>query len=62
MKTHKVIDLISLAEDQGVFCGTMDECLDFKSTQGFGYMIVPMTRYEIEENNKGITINIVVIK
>lgn len=54
MKTHKVLDLF-YHEDEGndVFSGTYQECLDFKSEQnGFGYVIVPMTKAEIELENK----------
>lgn len=49
MKTHKVIDLV-YHEDEGndVFCGTYQECLDWKLEQGYGYQVVPMTKEEIE--------------
>ena len=49
MKTHKVIDLV-YHEDEGndVFSGTYQECLEWKSEQGFGYQVVPMTKEEIE--------------
>lgn len=52
LKTHKVIDVI-LTEEEGneVFVGTLRECEDWKSEQGFGYKIVPLTFAEIEIHN-----------
>lgn len=48
MKTHKVVDLV-YHEDEGndVFDGTLEECLNWKAEQGFGYEVVPMTKEEI---------------
>lgn len=52
IKTHKVIDII-LTEEEGneVFVGTRQECEVWKSFQGFGYMIVPLTLSEIADHN-----------
>lgn len=46
-------------EDEGneVFSGTYQECLDFKSEQGFGYQVVPMTKEEIEYERKKLQSN-----
>lgn len=51
-KTHKVIDLV-YHEDEGneVFVGTRQECEEWKAEQGFGYKIVPLTRYELKIHN-----------
>jgi len=48
-KTHKVIDTV-YHEDEGndVFAGTLQECHEWASQQGFGYEVVPMTREEIQ--------------
>jgi len=53
MKTHIVIDLV-YHEDEGnqAFVGTHQECMDFVVEQGFGFEIVPMTKEEIEFENK----------
>ena len=51
MKTHKVIDIV-LNDSIGIYSGTLQECLTFKEEQGFGYMIAPMTKEEIELENK----------
>lgn len=52
LKTHEVIDL-HYTEDEcnGCFVGTVDECNEFVAEQGmtyFMYMVVPMTKEEIE--------------
>ena len=53
MKTHKVIDLVYHEDENNeAFVGTQQECLDWKSEQGFGYQVVPMTKKEIEFENK----------
>lgn len=50
MKTHKVIDLVyHESEGNDVFSGTYQECLEWKTKQGFGYQVVPMT---MENKNK----------
>lgn len=53
MKTYKVIDLV-YHEDEGnvAFTGTLEECTEWKSEQGFGYQIVPMTKEEIKFENQ----------
>jgi hypothetical protein len=52
MKTHKVIDLVYHDDENNVvFSGTHQECLDWKSEQGFGYQVLPMTPEEIEFEN-----------
>lgn len=49
MKTHKVIDLVYHEdEDNDIFLGTYQECLEWEIKQGFGYQIIPMTKEEIE--------------
>jgi len=55
LKTHKVIDIV-YHEDEGneVFVGTRQECEDWKSSQGFGYKIVPMTLEEINIHNNEV--------
>jgi hypothetical protein len=52
MKTHKVIDLV-YHEDEGnqAFVGTYEECQNWKSEQGFGYQVVPLTKEELEAYN-----------
>ena len=52
LKTHKVIDMI-LTEEEGneVFVGTRQECEDWKSSQGFGYIIIPLTLSETADHN-----------
>lgn len=48
MKTHKIIDL-TYHEDEGngVFVGTVEECLDWISEQGdFGFEMVELTPTE----------------
>jgi hypothetical protein len=52
-KTHKVIDLV-YHEDEGneVFVGTRQECEDWKSEQGFGYQVVPLTKEEMKVVNE----------
>jgi len=49
--THKVIDLV-YHEDEGneAFTGTYQECLEWKSDQGFGYQIVPLMKEELEHS------------
>ena len=56
IKTHKVIDLV-YHEDEGneVFAGTRAKCEEWKSKQGFGYKIVPMTLEEINIYNNEIS-------
>jgi len=41
--THEVVDLV-YHEDEGniAFEGTYEECQDWKSEQGFGYMVRPI--------------------
>ena len=53
MKTHKVIDCV-YHEDEGqdAFSGTLQECHDWISEQGFGYQIVPLLKSEIESYNQ----------
>ena len=47
MKTHKVIDLIYRDDEYNVvFIGTYQECMDWKSNQGFGYMVLPLSKIE----------------
>lgn len=41
MKTHKVIDVISL-NAHALFYGTREECSQWKAGQGFGYKTVPL--------------------
>lgn len=49
MKTHKVIDMVYTEEEgNSVFAGTLKECQEWASQQGFGYQVVPMTKEEIE--------------
>jgi hypothetical protein len=52
MKTHEVLDLHYTEDEcQGCFVGTLQECEDFVSQQGFAhfmYRIQPMTKEEIE--------------
>lgn len=51
MKTHQVLDLHYMPEEgQGCFDGTLQECIDFTSTQSphFMYKVVPLTKEEIE--------------
>jgi hypothetical protein len=52
-KTHIVIDEI-YHEDEGnqAFAGTLQECNDFVSEQGFGYKVVPMTEEELKIHNQ----------
>lgn len=53
IKTHKVIDIVYHEDEHNeVFVGTRQECEDWKSSQGFGYRIVPMTLAEIEIHNE----------
>jgi hypothetical protein len=48
VKTHLVIDVIY---NDAVFAGTKTECEDWKSEQGFGYRVVPMTKDELSAHN-----------
>lgn len=48
IKTHLVIDVIY---NDAVFAGTKTECEDWKSEQGFGYRVVPMTNDELSVYN-----------
>jgi hypothetical protein len=48
VKTHLVIDVIC---NDAVFAGTKTECEDWKSEQGFGYRVVPMTKDELLVHN-----------
>lgn len=48
IKTHLVIDVIY---NDAVFAGTKTECEDWKSEQGFGYRVVPMTKDEFSTHN-----------
>jgi hypothetical protein len=48
VKTHLVIDVIY---NDAVFAGTKLECENWKSEQGFGYKIVPMTKEELSVHN-----------
>jgi hypothetical protein len=48
VKTHFVIDVIY---NDTVFAGTKLECENWKSEQGFGYKIVPMTKEELLVHN-----------
>ena len=52
LKNHKVLDLIYHADEgQECFVGTEKECNDFIESQGgpdFTYLIVPMTKAEVE--------------
>lgn len=52
-KTHLVIDLVYHEEEHNVvFSGTYQECMDWKSNQGFGYQVVPMTKEELKIYNE----------
>ena len=52
-KTHKVLDMVYHEdENNDAFVGTIFECGEWVSKQGFGYKIVPMTKEEIEFENK----------
>lgn len=44
VKNHLVIDVIY---NDVVFAGTKLECENWKSEQGFGYKVVPMTKEEL---------------
>lgn len=44
MKTHKLVDLISTADD--VFYGTERECYEEKAEHGYGYKIVELNESE----------------
>ena len=47
MKTHKVIDLVyTEAEGNEVFVGTQKECEDWRTEQGYGYQILPLSKEE----------------
>lgn len=48
VKTHIVIDIIY---NDAVYAGTKTECEDWKSQQGFGYRVVPMTKDELLTHN-----------
>ena len=49
MKTHLVLDVVF--DYSPVFAGTVQECEEWKSEQGFGYGVVPMTKEEIKIHN-----------
>lgn len=52
MKTHKVIDLLCTEdEDNDVFVGTQKECEDWRTEQGYGYQILPLSKEEIIIHN-----------
>jgi len=53
MKTHIVIDTVYTEEEGNeAFAGTLQECNDWVSEQGFGYKIVPMTTEELQIHNR----------
>ena len=53
MKTHKVIDFFYNEKEGNVsFIGSRKECLNWVNEQGFGHEIVPMTKEELEFENK----------
>lgn len=45
MKTHKLVDLISTADDV-IFYGTERECYEEKAEHGYGYKIVELSESE----------------
>ena len=49
MKTHLVLDVVY--NYSPVFAGTLQECEEWKSKQGFGYQVVPMTKEELKIHN-----------
>lgn len=52
-KTHKVIDLVYHEDENNVpFVGTQKECMKWVKEQGFGFEIVPLTKKELEYENK----------
>jgi len=52
MKTHLVIDEVYHEnENNQAFAGTLLECNDWITEQGFGYKVVPMTEEEIKIHN-----------
>lgn len=52
-KTHKVIDEVYHEDEDNVaLVGTLEECNEFISEQGFGYHHVPLDSEEYEAYNK----------
>ena len=53
MKTHVVIDLV-YHEDEGneVFEGTLQECTEWAREQGFGYIVQPKTKEQLDHERK----------
>ena len=53
MKTHLVIDSV-YHEDEGneVFEGTLKECTEWASQQGFGYIVQPKTKEQLDHESK----------
>jgi len=49
MKTYKVVDLV--LENSISFTGTFDECHEWKSEQGYGYVVLPLTSEELKNYN-----------
>jgi hypothetical protein len=52
MKTHKVVDIVSIVDDGAQFYGTYEECHEWATEQGFGYEVVALTKDEIELANE----------
>lgn len=51
--THKVVDKdCREIEDEYLFYGTEDECLEWITQHGFGYIIVGLTKNDIQQMRK----------